>query len=90
MSLNIRNNHEPYGSRFKKGLIEWTRDWGGKLTVGFGIFVILHIVYLFFRFGGEEYTSVISNVVPGCWQLPRSVYVIVTNLPSSFVCIANP
>lgn len=63
MSINIHTTLTPYRSRFKDGLIEWTRDWGGKLTVVFGLFVVLHVLYLFFRFGGEEYTSLISNIV---------------------------
>jgi len=45
------------------GLHPWTRDWGGQLTIVFGVFVFIHILYVFFHWGGDEYASIINNVV---------------------------
>jgi hypothetical protein len=50
-------------SRVLEASIEWTRDWGGKLTVIYGILVVLHILYVFFHWGGEDNQALTSNIV---------------------------
>jgi PAS domain S-box-containing protein len=50
-------------SRVVEALIEWTRDWGGKLTAIYSILVILHILYVLFHWGGEDNQALISNSV---------------------------
>jgi diguanylate cyclase (GGDEF)-like protein/PAS domain S-box-containing protein len=42
---------------------EWFANWGGILLAAFGAFACAYFAYLYFHWGGEEYKSIVSNVV---------------------------
>lgn len=42
---------------------EWAGDWSGKLLIFLGLMVGLYTLYLYFHWGGEEYKSIVSNLV---------------------------
>ncbi len=42
---------------------EWFGDWGGKLTVVYGLLVIFHILFVVFHWGGQDFLSPVSNII---------------------------
>ena len=42
---------------------QWFADWGGKLTLAFAGILLLHLAYVTFHFGGDEWASLISNLI---------------------------
>lgn len=53
---------------------EWFRDTPGKLTLAVTAFVLLHVLYVFFHWGGDEYKAVISNVTTIVIYLITALY----------------
>lgn len=41
----------------------WFNQFAGKMTIAFAAMVLLHILYVIFHWGGDEYKALISNVV---------------------------
>lgn len=52
---------EPIGTE-SVTLKNWLGGWAGKVLIVYIGFVLLHVVYTFFRWGGEENAALISNV----------------------------
>ncbi|MEO5858162.1 MAG: EAL domain-containing protein [Pyrinomonadaceae bacterium] len=42
---------------------EWLGDWAGKLTIAFSLFLVFHILYVLFQWGGESDQSLMSNLI---------------------------
>jgi hypothetical protein len=40
----------------------WSRDWGGALVLGFGVFVLINLLWFIFQWGGEEYKDAITDL----------------------------
>ena len=40
----------------------WAGDWGGKLTLAYGALTLAYTLYIFFRWGGEEYVALVDNI----------------------------
>lgn len=42
---------------------EWIDDWGGRLTIAFGVFLIFHVLYLALGSSEAEYQALVSNLI---------------------------
>lgn len=40
----------------------WSRDWGGSLVLGVGVFVLINLLWFIFQWGGEEYKDAITDL----------------------------
>ena len=63
MSGSINDPVDFEGTAPKTALKEWTGDWGGKLTVSFGVFLVFHVLYLIFQGGTGEDQALTSNLI---------------------------
>jgi PAS domain S-box-containing protein len=41
----------------------WTGDWGGKAVIFFGILTLLHMLYINYHWGGDEYLKAVNDSV---------------------------
>jgi len=46
-----------------KWVADWLGDWGGKLSVGFGCFLVVHLLYLAIWSGESPEHALISNLI---------------------------
>ena len=40
----------------------WSQDWGGRLILGFGVYILVWILWLVFRWGGPAHVDLLSNL----------------------------
>src|SRR5687767_1226410 len=59
----------------------WFTGIAGKMTIAFTVVVVLHVLYVFFHWGGEDYKALISNIFSDlvafgtlfyCWRTSRN------------------
>lgn len=63
MSLLFSDKPSITSTRSESPPLGWFTDLYGKLTIVFGAMVFLHILYVVFDWGGDEYKALISNLV---------------------------
>src|SRR5688572_32398676 len=63
MSDPLSDNSHRYGV--------WLSDWGGRFAAVCSLLLLFHVLYVTFRWGGEEWASLISNLIaPGIYGGP--------------------
>jgi hypothetical protein len=43
-------------------LRDWSQDWGGRLILGFGVYILVWLLWLVFRWGGPAHVDLINNL----------------------------
>lgn len=49
------------GRRFRV-LLEWFRGWGGLLTLGLGLYILVYLLWLTFQWGGAERKTLVTDL----------------------------
>ncbi|MFS8084725.1 MAG: hypothetical protein ACMG6H_03780, partial [Acidobacteriota bacterium] len=44
------------------GLRSWTRDWGGLLTIGMGLFFVYYVLWIFLIQSTDEHKVLVTDI----------------------------